>query len=451
MQQDTLRPKRLGPILLSLGVHRWHVGVFMLVNTITACLIGIVVVVQPYLLTDVLHIPMTEQGRVTGLLNMAQYGAVALFIAPAGALSDVIGRKPVLIMAIIGFIITLLVLPLVAAVAALFAVRFFLGASSTGHIAGSRTMIVDFPANEDRGKFISLMLVVQSIVSATLVGWLLPHTPAFLVEHGFDHVTALRYSLWGLAALGMVALAIAVPFLRAPPRPAGDAVRKPGFKALIASFREVLVFSRRDPTFGLVLLISFVIRADFFVTQSFMSVWVMSASKLQGIDTPHALKTVGLVSITLTLSAAASPLLLGFLADRVNRVTMLIGSLIYASLAFASTLLVRDVNGIMIIVVFAGIGVAEMAQTVASESVFGERAPPSLRGSAMGLYVFMGTLSVIVVSYLAGILFDKLGFTAPFLFLAALNLVFAAAAIVMIKMRAGMAKTVEGDSAKVAP
>jgi hypothetical protein len=30
-------------------------------------------------------------------------------------------------------------------------------------------------------------------------------------------------------------------------------------------------------------------------------------------------------------------------------------------------------------------------------------------------------------------------------------LVFAAAAIVMIKMRAGMAKTVEGDSAKVAP
>lgn len=87
-----------------------------------------------------------------------------------------------------------------------------------------------------------------------------------------------------------------------------------------------------------------------------------------------AASRLGLVSITLTLSAAASPLLLGFLADRVNRVTMLIGSLIYASLAFASTWLVHDVNGVLIIVVFAGIGVAEMAQTIASESVFGERA-----------------------------------------------------------------------------
>lgn len=449
MQQDALQPKRLGPILLSPGVHRWHVGVFMLVNTITACLIGIVVVVQPYLLTDVLHVPMTEQGRVTGLLNMAQYGAVALFITSAGALADFFGRKPVLIMSIIGFIMTLLVLPLVASVAALFVVRFFLGAASTGHIAGSRTLVVDYPTNETRGKFISMMMVMHSIVSATLVGWVLPHTPAFLVSHGFDHQTALRYSLWGLAAVGTVALAIAVPFLRAPPRPASENPRKPGFKALIAQSREVLAFSRRDPAFGLVLLISFVIRADFFVTQSFMSVWVMSASKLQGIDTPNALKTVGLVSLTLTLASAVSPLLLGFLADRVNRVNMLIGTLIYAAFAFASTLFVRDVTGILILVVFAGIGVAEMAQTIASESVFGERAPPSLRGSAMGLYVFMGTLSVIVVSYLAGILFDKLGFTAPFLFLAALNLVFAAAAIVLIRSRRD-SKTAEGAPKKVA-
>lgn len=76
-----------------------------------------------------------------------------------------------------------------------------------------------------------------------------------------------------------------------------------------------------------------------------------------------------------------------------------------------------------------------------------ERAPPSLRGSAMGVYVFMGTLSVMLVSYLAGVLFDELGFTAPFLFLAGLNLVFAIAAVILIRSRRD-GRTVEGAPTK---
>jgi len=427
---------RIGPIQLAPGVRPWHVGVFMVVMTITSCLIGFVAVVQPYLLTEVLHVPVAQQGRVTGFLNTAQYGAVALFIVVAGSLADTIGRKPMLIMAIIGLIVTLVTLPFASSIMALYALRFLMGASTTGHIAGTTTMMVDFPANATRGKFLSLMLIVQAIVQAALVGWLLPHTPAFLVAHGVDRVTALRCSLWILAGIGVVGLTIAVLFLREPPRQVGPEARTFGLKSLIRTSREVLAHSRADPVFGLIILTAFVIRSDFFVTQSFMSVWVMGASRLEGIASPQALKTVGMCSMMWTLASAGSPLFLGFIADRVGRVGMLLGSLVVAALAFSSTLLVHDVRGPLILVIFFGIGVAEMSQTISSSAALGERAPAALRGSAIGFFTLMGTISVVVISYLSGILFDRLGFVAPFLFLAALNLLFVALAVVLLRARA---------------
>lgn len=439
MEQDQSGCKRLGPIRLSPGVEPWHVGVFLLTNTVTSTLIGYVTVVQPYILTQVLHIAVNQQGRLTGLLNAAHYGAVALLIVAAGSLADIVGRKPIVLMGMAGFVITLILLPFAASVAALFALRFFLGAASTGHTAGNTSMTVDFPTNETRGAFIAGAMIVQSIVSAVLVGMLFSRAPAFLVAHGFDPVAALRWSVWGLASLGAVVTVIAVFFLRVPPRPPGVQPRALSLKSILDTSREVLAHARIDPVFGLILLASFVIRSDFFVTQSFMSVWVMGASKLQGVDPPQALKTVGLCSMTWQLSAAVSPLFLGYIADRFSRMGMLIGSLAFAALAFTATLFVHRVDGIAILVVFGAIGAAEMAQTVSSQAAYGERAPPGLRGSGIGYFVLTGTISVVVISYLSGILFDKLGFIAPFLFLAFLNLLFVAAAIYFLLSRRGRA------------
>ena len=436
MPQDETKLRRLGPIRLSPGVEPWHIGVFLLTNTVTSTLIGYVTVVQPYILTQVLHVAVNQQGRLTGLLNAAHYGAVALFIVAAGALADIVGRKPVVIVGMAGFVLTLLLLPFAASVAALFALRFFLGAASTGHTAGNTSMTVDFPTNETRGAFISGAMIVQSIVSAVLVGMLFARAPAFLVAHGFGRVAALRWSLWGLASVGAVVTLIAIFFLRVPPRPPGVQARPLSLKSILDTSREVLAHARVDPTFGLILLASFVIRSDFFVTQSFMSVWVMGASKLQGIDSPQALKTVGLCSMTWQLTAAVSPLFLGYIADRFSRMGMLIGSLAFAAVAFTSTLFVHRLDGIAILVVFGAIGAAEMAQTIASQAAYGERAPPGLRGSGIGYFVLTGTISVVVISYVSGILFDKLGFIAPFLFLALLNILFVfAAAYFMLKRR----------------
>ena len=427
--------RRIGPITLVPGTTPAQVGIFLVVVTTAMVMFFFLPVVQPYVFSEVMHVPTAQQGRLTGYLQMVQFGAVALFIVPVGSLSDRWGRKPVLILGLVGFIITLVLLPFCAAVIAMVAVRFFFGLASTGHTAGGATMMVDFPTNASRGKFIALMLVVQSLIGALLTGWLLPQTPAWLIAHGFARADALKYSLWGLAILGVCGVVVAVCALKAPPTHQAVDSSRAGFKGILKSAREVLALSKSDPTFGLVVLIAFVIRSDYFVSQSFISVWVMNAAKLHGVDAPAALKTVGLMQVILLVSLSVTPFLFGWIADRFNRVAFLIASLVFAAGAFAATMLVHDVTSIGMMVVVALIGIAETAQTVASQAVFGERAPPALRGSAMGFLVLMGTISVIVVSFVAGLLFDKMGFTAPFVFLSGLNVVFAIGATVLVTRR----------------
>jgi MFS family permease len=433
-EAEPLESRWIGPIRLSPGVTPAQIAIFLVVVTITSLMFLFVGVIQPYLFSEIMHVPVADQGRLTGTLQVAQYVAVALFIVPAGSLSDHIGRRTVLIMAMAGFALTLFLLPLVSTIFAAILVRFMLGAASTGHTAGGATMMVDYPANASRGKFIALMLFIQGLAIAALGGWVLPRAPGWLIDLGFDRDAATRYALWSLAALGVAGILVAIVFLRSPPRPSKMAGQL-GWTSIVASARQVLAQSRADPAFGMVVLIGFVIRSDAFVTLSFLSVWVMDASKVAGIEVEAALRTLGLLQIVHWVILATAPFVIGFVADRMNRINMLIGALVFSAAAFASTTLVRDVTGIGMIAVVAVIGVAENALTVASATAFGERAPPELRGSAMGFFVLMGTFSVILTSWLAGVLFDKIGFTAPFVFLSVLNLAFALGAVLLLARR----------------
>lgn len=427
--------RRIGPILLSPGVTPAQICIFLLVISTALCLLKIVGVVQPYLFTEVMHVPASEQGRLTGLLNMVQYAAVALVIIPVGTLADRYGRKPVLLLGIAGFSGIMVLLPLASSIGAVVALRFLFGVASTGHTVGGATMIIDYPANESRGKFVSLMIAIQALVAATLVGQVVPEIPALLMARGVARDVATHYALWVVAGIGVLGLLLGVFALASPPRLPRPVALGKGWQGILASSRQIFALCRSDPGFSVVVLVSFVVRADYFVTASFLSVWIMNASKAQGIDASIALRTAGTMFTILTVMVAISPLAFGYLADKVNRVGLLIGSLVFGAFAFFMTALVHDVSGWMMIGVVGLIGAAESAQAVASQAVFGDRAPAELRGSAWGFFILMGTFSVIVVSYLGGFLYDKVGYIAPFMFLAVLNVVFAVAAVLLIVLR----------------
>ena len=433
--------RSLGPIRLAPGVRPSQIFVFMFVVVSALCIVTFLPMMQAFVFTEILHVPRAEQGRLAGNLTTVQQIAVLLFVGLSGALTDRVGRKRVLVIAVLGYVLCLVAYPLASGVAMLFALQFLFGMMSTGHIAGSATMIVDYPDNASRGKFIALMLLVQAGATALLVGWVGARLPSWLVGSGLGAALAGRYAFWAVAGLGVVGALVALFLLENPPRAAASAAapappqnRSLGeaFSTFIANLRLVVAHGRRNARFGLVMLMGFVIRSDYFVMLSFVSLWVVNAATGQGISSVEALKTAGALMVTFKLATAAAQLLFGFVADRVNRTLLLVASLALTGLALMSTMFVHDVFGLGMFIVVACIGVTESALIVCGQAILGEEAPVELRGSALGIFYFCGTLGVVVMSFVSGFLFDKVGYSAPFVMVGLLNLLFAALAVVLV-------------------
>ena len=444
----------IGPIRLAPGVLPSQVGIFVFVVVSALCVVTFLPMMQAFVFTEILKVPKAEQGRLAGNLVTIQQVAVLCFVGLSGSLADRLGRKPVLIAAMVGYALCMAAYPLASGVATLFVLQFLFGMCSTGHIAGSATMIADYPANASRGKFVAAMILVQAAVSAILVGWVAARLPGWLVAGGAEKAIAGRYAFWIVAAVALFAAAVAWALLRDPPRTGARAAPARSLGEALQTFwtnlRTVVAEGRRNPRFGLIMTMGFVIRSDYFVMLSFVSLWVINAATGQGVSSVDALKTAGLLMLTFKLSTAAAQTVFGFVADRVERSRLLVASLLLTGLALISTVMVTDVFSIGMFIVVGVIGVAESALIVCGQSMLGEEAPPDLRGSAMGIFYFCGTLGVVVMSSISGQLFDKVGYAAPFVMVGALNLVFTALGAVLV-MRRKAESTAVAEAADQAP
>ena len=446
----------LGPITLAPGVRRSQIFFFLAVVLPAGWTSGFFNLMQPLLINQQLGVPAGQQGMLAGLLGSTQQAAFLIFISLAGGLADHYGRRSALIFSLLGFSLCAIFYPLVGVVWLLFVVRFLQGAFQTGWTAGGATKIMDYPDNNSRGKFVSLMLICQSGSAAIVVSLVTSRMPSWFRDAGFSNADATRYSFWIMAVVALAGAASAFFFLekdshrhlaaKEPGKfePAPAAGRRNRLVEALSRSREVLAHARRHPRFAVILLLGAVIRTDSVIMSTFLGLWIVNAAQLRGIDAIEATKTIGLLSAIVSVAAFVTPPLFGILADRVNRLTMLVTSLIVTAMGFCAIGLIDNVFGQALIAVIVVIGIAEGAQTIAAQSLFAEEAPAHLRGSAMGLFVFLGTSSVLLISLLGGYLFDRAGFTAPFVMEGLLNFAFLAVALAMIRSQRG---TTTGDAA----
>lgn len=191
---SALPQRSIGPIKLAPGVLPSQVAVFVFVVVSALCVVTFLPMMQAFVFTEILKVPKAEHGPLAGNLVTTQQLAVLFFVGMAGGLADRLGRKRVLMTAIGGYALCLFAYPLASGVALLFAVQFLFGLMSTGHIAGTATMIADYLDNASRGKFIAAMILIQAAVSAVLVGWVGARLPAWLVAAGNAPAAAGRYA-----------------------------------------------------------------------------------------------------------------------------------------------------------------------------------------------------------------------------------------------------------------
>ncbi len=93
--------EKVGPLYLAPGVRKFNFWTFMYASFICIAMLAGMNFLQAYILDVNLSMPKSEQGVATGLLALVTELVAIALIVPCGALSDRIGRRPVVIVGIL--------------------------------------------------------------------------------------------------------------------------------------------------------------------------------------------------------------------------------------------------------------------------------------------------------------------------------------------------------------
>jgi MFS family permease len=337
---------------------------------------------------------------------IAVFSAAQVVAAPLwGRLSDRIGRKPVLIAALIGSSIGSLVTGLAGALWVLFLGRVLDGASGSSYAVG-QAAVADLAEPEDRPRLLGLLAAAFGVgfVAGPLVGSIaalgsreLPFFVAAALAAGNAVVALVRLPS------GRPAPAVLVP---KPGRlalwgAAGPAVRRLAVLSMIA----MLGFAGFEATFAMLVERRFPEVGDPTVYGLFASIGLLMVLVQTRIVGPANARLGTRLALRTALSLVAA-----------GMVVLAIGGG-WAGLAVALVLLV--------------VGQGVFGPTLSNATV--ETVGADGRGSALGLQQSAGALGRIVGPLLAGVLFGRVAVGAPYLAAAAL----AVAALAVVPRSSG--------------
>jgi MFS family permease len=133
--------------------------------------------------------------------------------------------------------------------------------------------------------------------------------------------------------------------------------------------------------------------------------------KSQSISKSSSLAIFGYVFYNIIYAAASYPL--GGLADRIGKQKVFTFGLIIFSVVYIGFALVGNINFIWVL--FALYGIYAASTEGVSKAWISDLIPTEQRGSAIGLLTMLTSFSVMIGSFLTGILWDQFGSSVPFL------------------------------------
>lgn len=379
---------------------------------------------QPYLLNQVLHLPVGEQGRLTGSLGALQEFIVILLASLVGAWSDRVGRRRVYVLGLLLTAAAYVIYPAAETVTELVIYRcaFALGIATAPLMLSA--CVVDAIQERSRGRWIGTNNLFQGLgVVAMAVG--LAKLPSFFAARGFAPATVGLLYFWTAAGLALVAAAI---LARGLPRLIPTLSRGVYLHRQVASaFRSAAVNPRLALSYGA----AFIGRGDFTIVGTYFSLWVVQVGGERGVAPAAALMKAGMLFGLLQGAALLWAFFMGMIVDRLDRVTSLCIAL---GLAGSGYLLMGEVNdpfGPELLPVAVLLGVGEISVIVASGALLGQEAPLASRGPVIGLYNAVGGVGILFATFFGGQLFDLLGRTAPFTVMGLLNILLLVGALIL--------------------
>ena len=415
---------RLGPFRFAPG---WSIGnatTVWLASLVTIGLAAFMSFLQPYLLNEVLHVPVAEQGRLTGNLGFLQELIVIVIAGFAGAWSDRVGRRRVYCLGLVLMAAGLCVYPFASdrLELVLFRIVFAVGVAMAPLMLSA--CVVDAIQEQSRGKWVASNNLLQGL-GVVVMSLGLAKLPLWFAARGADAISAGRYAFWAAAAIALAAAAIMALGLPRPSAHDGGA----GRPSLWSSVRRAARLAADNPRLALAYGAAFIGRGDFVIIGVFFSLWVTQAGIAAGLTTGASVARGGMLFGILQLGAMGWAFFMGLIADRVNRVTGLCIALTLATVSYLLLGQVADPFGAGFVPVALLVGVGEISVIVASSALLGEQAPAALRGPVVGLFNAIGGVGILFATVAGGYVFDHLGPTVPFTMMGILNAVLLVAAL----------------------
>ncbi|RXH54716.1 MFS transporter [Granulicella sibirica] len=445
-ETEAIEDKRhyIGPIKLGVGILPRHVGAMSYIALASVVTTNFLSLMQPHILSQRIHLPKELLGRTGGELALTMNMAVLIFTLFFGAIADRVRANRFMALAYVGMATACLLYPMASSLKALMAVIFLLGVSQTITLTVGGAHGLQYPDNSSRGKYGSMMSILNIGGVVLIAAQIGPRLPEWLQHLGISSLSSLRFSFWIFGLFVAPGCLVAWYWLKQDPPVHRES--KLDLKAEVvtlgANLVNVLRYAKSNKRFQLVLITSLFMRSDFAVVSTFLSFWVAAAGREHGISTTDAVRHAGQMYSVVLGSLFVAQFTVGLLADRFNRVTLLLAALLFVALSYLSPLLIHDVFAPSAYLCAVLLGLAEGFIVMTLSALMGQEAPSHLRGASIGIINLIAIIGVSLMNYTGGILFDKVSHVAPFAMMAALNLGTLLWALPFLKHRND---TVEGD------
>ena len=341
---------------------------------------GIVIPVLPYYAEGT---SFNATPRTVGLL-FASYSIMQLICAPwLGRLSDKYGRRPVLLISILGTGIGFLILGLATTVWMLFAGRILDGISG-GNISTAQAYIADITPKEERAKGLGLIGAAFGLgfIFGPAIGGILSRWGIYVP---FLFAAALCF---GNAAL----LYFTLPETITPDHPARVSAGGRGLGQLIKSLAQ--------PRLGFVLTIYFLFVVAFSIMTTAFSLYTMFRFGYDAQHTGYIFAYVGLIAVVIQGG------LIGRLVKRFGEMPLvLVGALFFAGSLFAVPFVGPQTGGLLALLIGGGIfSMGNSLATPALTTLASKSVGPTDQGGVLGLLQSSGSLARAVGPSIAAFL-----------------------------------------------
>lgn len=420
--------QRLGPFWLAPGISRGNAVTLLFGALATLCLVTFVTAAQPYLFA-VLGIPEAEQGSLAGLLVSLQEGTQVLIAGLIGALSDRTGRRVVYVGGLVFTALAFLIYPLAGTAGELLVYRVFYAIGMTAATVMMSTCFAEYTQETSRGRWMGLVGVFNGL-GVVLMATVLAKFPLWLAARGFDNVTAIRYTFWVVAGLTLV-LAL---LLRAGLKGHDEQPGRPRLTVWRQAAGGVAA-ARENPRIALAYLLAFASRGDLVIITTFIFLWVFQAGVEAGMSPGAATGRAGMIFGTAQLVALLWSPVMGWILDRVPRLTGVAIAFGLAGTGYSLLGQVDDPFGPWMLPAAILAGIGEASAVVAAGVLIGQEAPAASRGTLLGVFGLCGSLGIICLTFAGGQVFDLFGRSAPFVMMGLVN--FAVLAATLRVRRAG--------------